>query len=60
MPAAKRMHHNVVAAVLANKLTRIAWSALYHGPRGYEPRIRAERAQASNILLSMFLISEVT
>ena len=36
--AAKRMHHNVVATALANKLTRIAWSVLYHG-RGYEPRI---------------------
>ena len=41
--AAKRMHHNVVATALANKLTRIAWSVLYHG-RGYEPRISAELA----------------
>jgi transposase len=41
--AAKRMHHNVVATALANKLTRIAWSVLYRG-RGYEPRIRAELA----------------
>jgi transposase len=37
------MHHNVVAAALANKLTRIAWSVLYHG-RGYEPRMHAEFA----------------
>jgi len=37
------MHHNVVAAALANKLTRIAWSLLYHG-RSYEPRMRAELA----------------
>ena len=29
--AVKRMRHNVVAAALANKLTRIAWSVLYHG-----------------------------
>jgi transposase len=41
--AARRMHHNVVAAALANKLTRIAWSVLYHG-RGYEPRMSAELA----------------
>jgi transposase len=41
--AAKRMHHNVVAVALANKLTRIAWSVLYHG-RGYEPRMSAELA----------------
>jgi hypothetical protein len=26
--AAKRMNHNVVAAALANKLTRIPWSVL--------------------------------
>ena len=41
--AAKRMHHNVVATALTNKLARVAWSVLYHG-RGYEPRISAERA----------------
>ena len=41
--AARRMHHNVVAVALANKLTRIAWSVLYHG-RGYEPRMSAELA----------------
>jgi transposase len=41
--ATKRMHHNVVAAALANKLTRIAWSVLYHGRR-YEPRMSAELA----------------
>ncbi len=29
--AAKRLHHNVLAAALANKLARIAWSVLYHG-----------------------------
>jgi transposase len=39
--AAKRMHHNVVAAALANKLTRIAWSVLYHD-RDYEPRMQAD------------------
>jgi hypothetical protein len=31
------------SAALANKLTRIAWSVLYHG-RGYEPRIGVELA----------------
>jgi transposase len=41
--AATRMHHNVVAAALANKLTRIAWRVQYPG-RGYEPRISAELA----------------
>ncbi len=41
--AAKRMHHNVVAAALANKLTRIAWSVLYHD-RDYEPRMQADLA----------------
>jgi transposase len=37
------MHHNVVATALANKLTRIAWSVLYHG-RSYEPWVRTELA----------------
>lgn len=41
--AVKRMHHNVVAAALANKLTRIAWSVLYHD-RDYEPRMQADLA----------------
>jgi transposase len=41
--AVRRMHHNVVATALANKLTRIAWSVLYHG-RGYEPRVSTELA----------------
>ena len=29
--AKKRLHHNVVAIALANKLTRIAWSVLNKG-----------------------------
>jgi transposase len=41
--AVNRMHHNVVAAALANKLTRIAWSVLYHA-RGYESRIGIQAA----------------
>jgi hypothetical protein len=45
--AAKRMHHNVVAAALANKLTRIAWSVLYHR-RSYQPRISAKFARTDD------------
>jgi transposase len=33
--ASKRLHKNVLAAALANKLARIAWAVLYHG-RGYD------------------------
>jgi transposase len=43
LAAVNRMHHNVVAAALANKLTRIAWSVLYHA-RGYEARIGIQAA----------------
>jgi transposase len=35
--AAKRLHHNVLAIALANKLARIAWSVLHHG-RNFEFR----------------------
>jgi transposase len=35
--AAKRLHHNVLAIALANKLARIAWSVLHHG-RDFEVR----------------------
>ena len=35
--AKKRMHHNVLAIALANKLARIAWSVLAHG-RNFEAR----------------------
>jgi transposase len=35
--AAKRLHHNVLAIALANKLARIAWSVLHHG-REFEVR----------------------
>src|SRR5258707_10960063 len=31
----KRLHHNVLAIALANKLARIAWSVLAHG-RAFE------------------------
>ena len=33
--AKKRLHHNVLAIALANKLARIAWAVLAKG-RGYE------------------------
>ena len=35
--ASTRLHHNVLAAALANKLARIAWSVLSQN-RTYEPR----------------------
>ena len=38
--ASTRLHHNVLAAALANKLTRIAWSVLSQN-RVYEPRTAA-------------------
>jgi len=39
--AKKRLHHNVLAIALANKLARIAWSVLAHG-RAFEAiRIQA-------------------
>lgn len=34
--ARKRLHHNVLAIALANKLARIAWSVLARG-RGFGP-----------------------
>src|SRR5918993_309326 len=38
--ASARLHHNVLAAALANKLARIAWSVLSQN-RNYEPRTAA-------------------
>jgi hypothetical protein len=38
--ASTRLHHNVLAAALANKLARIAWSVLSQN-RVYEPRTAA-------------------
>jgi transposase len=35
--AKRRLHHNVLAIALANKLARIAWSVLARG-RGFEAR----------------------
>jgi transposase len=39
--AASRLHHNVLAIALANKLARIAWSVLHHG-RDFEVRKMSE------------------
>jgi transposase len=36
--AAKRLHHNVLATALANKLARIAWTVLAQR-RNYETRV---------------------
>jgi hypothetical protein len=36
--ASKRLHRNLLAIALANKLARIAWAVLAHG-REYQPRI---------------------
>jgi len=33
--AAERLHHNLLAIALANKLARIPWSVLHHG-RNFE------------------------
>jgi transposase len=41
--AAQRLHHNVLATALANKLARIAWTVLAQG-RSYEARVEPEVA----------------
>ncbi len=44
--AKKRLHRNVLAIALANKLARIAWSVLAHG-RNFEARKIDEAAAQS-------------
>ena len=39
--AKKRLHHNVLAIALANKLARIAWSILAHGRTFEASKIQA-------------------
>jgi transposase len=41
--AAQRLHHNVLATALANKLARIAWTVLAEG-RSYEARVETKVA----------------
>jgi len=43
--ARRRLHHNVLAVALANKLARIAWSVLAHGRHFEARRIPAATAQ---------------
>jgi transposase len=38
-----RLHHNVLATALANKLARIAWTVLAQG-RSYEARVEPKVA----------------
>jgi hypothetical protein len=35
----KRLHRNVLASALANRLARIAWSVLAHGRAGWSRRV---------------------
>jgi hypothetical protein len=44
VPAGKRLHHNVPAIALANKLARIAWSILARG-RNFEAKKISAAAQ---------------
>ena len=41
--ASKRLHRNILAIALANKLARIAWAVLARG-QAYQPRIAANAA----------------
>ena len=46
--AAQRLHPNVLAAALANKLARIAWTVLAQ-ERGYEARITRQRLRVETL-----------
>ena len=41
--ASKRLHRNMLAIALANKLARIAWAVLARG-HAYQPRIAVDAA----------------
>ena len=47
--AKKRLHHNVLAIALANKLARIAWSVLARG-RAFEARKIDQAANQSDLI----------
>jgi Transposase IS116/IS110/IS902 family len=47
--AKKRLHHNILAIALANKLARIAWSVLAHG-RTFEANNENERWFRSGVV----------
>src|SRR5262249_54492253 len=49
--AAHRLHHNVLATALANKLARIAWTVLAQG-RSYEAASSRERRKMSLLALT--------
>jgi hypothetical protein len=55
--AKKRLHHDVLAVALANKLARIAWSVLAHGRAFEANRLRDIR---SNPVISPGRASERT
>ena len=48
--AKKRLHHNVLAIALANKLARIAWSVLAHG-RSFETRTITSRDHPNRLIV---------
>ena len=49
--AKKRLHHNVLAIALANKLARIAWSVLAHGRAFEANKLQAPRDRSRVIEL---------
>ena len=49
--AAKRLHHNVLATALANKLARIAWTVLEDWPTSLNAAVQPYRCPANEIPL---------
>ena len=46
--AANRLHHNVLATALANKLARITWTVLAQG-RSYEARVEPNNSVSARV-----------